>query len=105
MDRSDADEAVLARDVLELRVHAPNAGRRLARWVVVVGSNLALEGNGVRHPGGSTAVVVDPQTGRTVCEVHESVDDDGTSDFARMLADFEHESVTTFLHRWAGDAG
>ena len=101
MDRSDADEIVLARDALELRVQAPRAWRRLARWAAVVGSNLALEGDGARHPGGSTAVVVDPCTGRTVCEVRESMDDDGTSDFARLLTDFEQESLSKFLHRWA----
>ena len=101
MDRSDADEIVLARDVLELRVQAPRAWRRLARWAAVVGSNLALEGHGARHPGGSTAVVVDPRTGRTVCEVRESMDDDGTSDFARLLTDFEQEPLSKFLHRWA----
>jgi len=45
--------------------------------------------------------VVDRNTNRTICEVAEELDGDGTSDFARLLSDYESVTLESFLARWA----
>lgn len=95
------DATILARDVLELRLVSPSFKRRLIGWLAVVTSNLAFESNGATHPGGSTARVLDRNTNRTISEVVEELDGDGTSDFAQLLSDYESATLEAFLERWA----
>lgn len=40
------------------------------------------------------------RTGRTVCEVTEEIDADGTSEFVRMIDDHQPATVEEFLARW-----
>ena len=46
-------------------------------------------------------MVTDRRTGRTVCELGEEMDADGTSDFARLIEDYHTATAQTFLTRWA----
>jgi hypothetical protein len=101
-DETDLMDATpLARDVLELQLERPSLRRRLIGWFAVVTSNLAFEGNGVRHPGGTTARVVDRTTNRTICQVAEELGGDGTSEFARLISDYESATLESFLARWS----
>jgi hypothetical protein len=95
------DAALLAREVLELQIVRAALRRRLLGWLAVVASNFALEGSGARHPGGTTARVTDRVTNRTICEVTEQLDADGTSDFARLLSDYETATLESFLACWS----
>jgi hypothetical protein len=95
------DDGVPAHELLDLKIVRPRGVRSIVRWAAVVVTNLVTQGSGAHHPGGSTAVVTDRRTGRTVCERTEEMDADGTSEFAQLLDDYEIATATAFLDRWA----
>jgi hypothetical protein len=94
------DDTVPASDLLDLTIVRPSGVGGFVRWAAVVASNIVAQGAGLQHPGGSTAVVTDRRTGRTVCEVTEEIDADGTSEFARLLDDYQSATAHEFLERW-----
>lgn len=94
-----------AGDAFEVEIVAPERKASRLRRLVVVVSNLLLEGSGPVSSGGRRAVVTERASRRRVAEFVEPIGDDGTSDFGRMLVDHESLDATAFRERWIDEAG